>query len=167
MGVDRFGIPAANVSAPLSVATTAQVEPPLAMPRTPSMAVPTTPQYRPLAESPPTIYRCRSKGTTTYSNEPCPGGSVVNESSAVIGYDTRPSDRMARLVAEGRVADVPQPPVYRTLAPTASSTPDCNSMRRQIRDIDAQALRPNDFKTLDDLRAVRQDIRTSMARLHC
>lgn len=115
MGVDRFGIPVANGSAPLPVATTAQVEPLIAMPQTPSMAVPTTPQYRPLAESPPAIYRYPFKGSTTYSNEPCSGGSVVNESSAVIGYDTR----------------------------------------------------PNDLRSLDELRLKRQDIRTSMARLHC
>ena len=133
-----------------------------------SPATPTTPDYGPRAVAPQTIYRCRSKSGTSYSNEPCPGGSIVDEASAVSGYDSRPSERMARLVAEGRAtSDAPQAPVYRVPVPRAAETRECASMQRQIRDIDAALLRPQDPKSLDDLRAVRQDIRTSMARQHC
>ena len=133
-----------------------------------SPATPTPPDYGPRAPAPPAIYRCRSKGGTSYSNEPCPGGSIVDEANAVTGYDSRPSDRLARLVAEGRAAaDSPRTPVYRTSDAPIAETRDCATMRRQIRDLDAAALRPQDAKSLDDLRAVRQDIRSSMARQRC
>jgi hypothetical protein len=133
-----------------------------------SRATPTTPDYGPRAAAPQVIYRCRAKAGTSYSNEPCPGGSIVDGASAVIGYDSRPSERLSRLVAEGRAtADEPQVPVYRTRVPSSPETHDCAQMRRQIRDIDAMALRPQDLRSLDELRSTRQDIRTSMARLHC
>ena len=134
----------------------------------PSPATPTTPDYGPRAVAPQAIYRCRSKGGTSYSNEPCTGGSVVDEASAVTGYDSRPSERLGRLVAEGRVtADAPQAPVYRARVPSATETRDCETMRRQVRDIDAQMLQPQDPRSLDYWRGIRQDVRTSMARLHC
>lgn len=133
----------------------------------PSKSVPTTPDYGPRRAGPPAIYRCRTTSGTQYSNEPCAGGSIVDESSAVTGYDTRPSDRLARLVAEGRVADAPRQPVYRALALQAAETGECAAMRQQIIDLDATMRRPNDAKRLDEWRVIRQDVRTSMARLHC
>lgn len=126
------------------------------------------PDYGPRPVEPQAIYRCRSQSGTRYSNQPCPGGSIVDESSAVTGYDTRPSDELARLVADGRgTAGAPAQPVYRASAGAPAQTRECASMRRQIVDLDAAMLRPNDPRTLDELRAVRQDVRTGMARAHC
>jgi hypothetical protein len=129
---------------------------------------PTTPDYGPPIETPQHIYRCRVKGQTVYSNEACANATIVDESSAVSGFDSRPSERLARLVAQGRNA-VPDVPVgAAAVRPTMVDTPECRAMRRQIRDLDAQALQPGySLRTLDDLRQVRQDVATSMARLHC
>ena len=131
----------------------------------PAPAVPITPTYR-VPVAPQAIYRCKGRSGTRYSNEPCAGGTVVDESSAVSGYDTRPSDRLARLVAEGRGVDAPSQPVYRA-TPRSDESGDCAAMRRQILDLDATMRQPNDARRLDELRATRQDVRTGMARLHC
>lgn len=122
------------------------------------------------AEAREQIYRCRSASGTIYSNVPCEGGRVVDQGVAS-GYDSRPSERMAGLIADGRAADargatanvraLPPSPAL----PTASGA--CANMRQQIVDIDAATLRPLPLRELDRLRAVRQDIRTSMSRDHC
>ena len=134
----------------------------------PSRPVPVTPDYGPPAEATKPIYRCRSSSGTTYSNEPCAGASVVAAASAVDGYDSRPSDQLTRLVANGRGAvdggiGSSAPAVVMPLRESV----ECANYRRQIRDIDAASLRPNSLETLDEWRRIRQDIRTSMARSHC
>ena len=114
------------------------------------------------------IYRCRAGSATSYSNQPCPDGTLVRDDDAS-GFDSRPSERLASLVAAGRRDDAapvaPSPSV--AMPATAAGTSDCSVMRRQIRDIDETARLPLSSVQQDALRANRQDIRTSMARLHC
>ncbi len=94
---------------------------------------------------------------------------MANAAPSTPDYDSRPSERMARLVAQGRTGDdeAPQPLVRRPIARPPVETAECANMRRQIRDIDAEALRLRSARQLDDLRAQRQDIHTGMARSHC
>ena len=129
-------------------------------------AAPVTPDYGPRVEASPAIYRCRTKTGTVYSNDPCPGARVVDEASAVSGYDTRPSEKLARLVADGR-ASAPQAPTYRSLRPVAAESRECGVMRRQLRDLDAAMLQPNTLRSLDELRTTRADISTGMTRSRC
>jgi hypothetical protein len=135
----------------------------------PTATVPTTPSYGPRVDEPPPIYRCQSGGRTSYSNEPCPGSAIV-QGSAVEGFDTRPSERLARLVAAGRAdVDPASDSTARAGAPTVTPavSVECANMRRQIVDLDRFLRQPNAIPVLDDARQRRQDIRTSMARLHC
>jgi len=136
-------------------------------------ATPVTPSYGPRVEEPQSIYRCKSKGTTTYSNEPCANGTIVDESSAVSGFDSRPSKQMEQLVSDGRANTYENsPPVQsrRSVATNAATDADgteCATLRQQIVDIDNYLRYPNSARTLDYWRQVRQDIRTSMTRKHC
>ncbi len=171
---------AERTAAPVAVATAPSeaVAPPA------THAVPVTPVYGPLVdtpapvETPPpiarrspagpaAIYRCGSRGSVTYSNEPCPNGTVVDGSSAVSGYETRPSDRLARLVADGRAdSTFPEPnlPDRRQQRPQSA---ECANLRRQVRDLDATATLPQHPAVLDEILATRRDVRTSMTRLRC
>lgn len=115
------------------------------------------------------IYRCRSSSGTVYSNVPCEGGRVVDQGAAS-GYDSRPSERLEGLVAGGRSADAGSATTnVRSLPAPApvNQSGACTNMRQQIVDIDAATLRPLPVRELDRLRAIRQDIRTSMARDRC
>lgn len=137
---------------------------PSAFPR----VVPTTPDYGPPPGAVRPIYRCGSRGATVYSDEPCAGATVVDGAGAVAGYDSRPSDRLARLVAEGRAADAGSPPAaVRSRASPVRESVECATLRQQIVDLDAATLRPIPRETLDEMRRIRQDIRTSMARSRC
>lgn|GEM_PF-3465377 len=163
VGPLQVGAPPPATPAPRAVAAPTERAQP-----GPPASRPTTPDYGPRPADPQAIYRCRTKTGTQYSNHPCTGGRIVDESSAVTGYDTTPSDRLSRLVAEGRgAADGPLQPVYRSPMRPSVGRGDCEGMRRQMMDLDAAMRQPNDLKRMDELRAVRQDVRTSMARLHC
>jgi hypothetical protein len=148
----------AKVAAPTQVA---RIEP------APPAAVPVTPVYAARSEPSPStpIYRCKSGSRTIYTQEPCENGRIVVTSSAVDGYDSKPSERMERLVADGRPQGTPTTPTY-VVRPRPSSG-DCALLAQQVLDLDAWALQPHSRPTLDEIRQRRQDVRTSMARLHC
>lgn len=96
---------------------------------------------------------------------------MVDEANAVGGFDTRPSERMADLVASGRTPEPRSPRVGGAPPAGIAAVPPtgaCASMRQQIADLDAAARQPGySLRRLDEIRAVRQDIRTTMARDHC
>ncbi len=135
-------------------------------------ARPVTPVYAPRSAEPQTIYRCRDGTGITYSHEPCTGGRVVAQASAVEGYDSKPSVAMTRLVEEGRAQRPAEPRIAMVDRDDRlkSKSDDCATYAKQIRDIDAALLQPSDSRDVrwrDELRQRRQDIRSSQARAHC
>lgn len=136
----------------------------------PLPATPVTPVYAARSDPSPSspIYRCRSGKRTIYTQEPCENGRVVVTSSAVDGYDSKPSDRLERLVADGRETTAsPSPPVVASTLANGSTGAQCANLAQQVAVLDADARRPNDLRTLDTIRRNRQDVRTRMARLGC
>jgi len=155
-----------------ATATAAQASAPAAVePIRATQSVPITPVYvtRPEPAASP-IYRCRSGSRTVYTQEPCENGRIVVTANAVDGYETKPSDRLERLVADGRTTSAPpslDAPARLARTPAAPTSVECATYAQQISDLDAEALLPNTPRGLDRIRRIRQDVRTSMARQHC
>lgn len=152
--------------APLFVPTAAksngrqeqQVSPPTQRAVSPLRAVPdqTTP-------SPPTsIYRCGS----TYSNTPCAGGGRATDGAVASGFDSRPSEKLARLVDRGRSSESGNVSIVTTSSSNARPA-ICQSLNQQIEWIDRAARQPQSASDQDSLREDRRRARDRQAALRC
>ena len=156
----------------------ARVEPPSAAvasgPRTPSTAGSTTLPANPMTNMRSTaslerpsgpIYRCGN----TYGMNPCANGRAV-DGPAASGFDSRPSQAMAALVARGRtnattISDANGSTT--TTVTTSSSSGECDGLSGELLHIDVDARQPHPMPYLDRLRARRQQVRDRQAALHC
>ena len=92
------------------------------------------------------------------------------------GFDSRPSERLARQVAEGRSADDGSvTSTERTFTTTtvngtvvaSSDQATCATLASEIVSIDRAALRPQFAASQDVLRRRRNDLRTQQLRSRC
>jgi hypothetical protein len=131
-------------------------------------ASPTAPVDPRIDNGPSPIYRCGS----SYGQTACAGGSVV-AAPAASGFDSRPSARLAEMVAAGRTPDsATGTTVYRTAVvengvATADRAAQCRALSAEIEAIDRAARRPQTRYEQDRLRAQRQAARDRQVQLHC
>ena len=114
--------------------------------------------------SSPPIYRCAN----SYGATPCANGRRV-DAPAASGFDSRPSEALALLVAEGRATDEGGPSTVVTTRTTAGNgTADaCRSWAATIDGLDRRARQPQSAGTQDWLREQRRHARDQQATLHC
>ena len=114
------------------------------------------------------IYRCGSR----YGHEPCAGGRAI-DGPAATGFDSRPSERLARLIAEGRAAGGDSVTTSTTTivrngaVDGADRIGACRALATEIADIDREARQPLSARRQDWLRARRADVRDQQVALHC
>ena len=114
------------------------------------------------------IYRCGAE----YRHAPCAGGRAI-DGPAASGFDSRPSERLARLVAEGRTADGNTVTTVVRNGTEVSSAAGvdrfamCQALAAEIAGIDAETRQPRSASRQDQLRAQRRMVRDRQARLHC
>lgn len=117
---------------------------------------------------PTPIYRCGN----SYQQGPCLGGRAV-DTAAASGFDSRPSELLARQVAEGRTNDVAL--LDRTITTTtmngtlvaSSDRATCAVLADEIVSIDRAALRPQTALMQDGLRRRRSEVRAQQVKSHC
>ncbi len=154
--------------APLPMQTAQQPSP------TPPGAARTVPLEGSRAASPGAapIYRCGNR----YSDEPCAGGRPI-DGAVASGFDSRPSEPLARLVAEGRSADGDSVTTTGRTVTTvvnngsvvvaADRFGECPVLANEIARIDRDARQPQHARTQDWLRERRRHARDRQAQLHC
>lgn len=110
------------------------------------------------------IYRCGEH----YGNSPCPGGRTI-EGPAATGFDSRPSEKLARLVADGRNVSSTTTTTFSetTTNRTSSTSYACPGLAQEILAIDSAARRPLDAYAQDRLTARRRQVRDRQSALHC
>ena len=117
------------------------------------------------------IYRCGNR----YGHEPCAGGRAI-DGSVASGFDSRPSERLARLVAEGRSADSETVTTTSRTVTTlvnngsvvaAKRFSECQALAEEIVAIDRDARQPQSARRQDWLRDRRKQARDRQAQLHC
>ncbi len=117
------------------------------------------------ARAAPSIYRCGN----AYGIAPCPNGRAV-EGPAASGFDSRPSPKLAALVAAGRTNEETTTFVdgsTTTAVTRSSSGSECAFLAGRLLGIDADARQPHPPAYLDWLRTQRQLLRDRQASLHC
>jgi hypothetical protein len=154
--LDRAAPIVVKPSAPSAVAKPA-VRPPAP---TPPIGVAPAPARSPAS----TVYRCTFNGTTTYSDSPCPGATVVDVSPASQGFvPTRPM-RMEAVRDEVATAAV---------GPTSAGHDKvrrdarCAWIEKEIERIDALARQGQAASTQDWLRQERQKLVDERYVLKC
>ena len=120
------------------------------------------PQLTAQSSSASTIYRCGS----SYGNAPCANGRTV-EGPAASGFDSRPSDKLALLVEQGRTAQDAGPGTTTTTTTTTIVGNACPYLAQLLNSIDQAARQPQSLQKQDRLRAERQRVRDQQARAHC
>lgn len=149
-------------AAPGSAVTAPRQAPP------PTMVSPT---IAPQVSSAVPIYRCGN----AYSNTPCPGGRQV-AAPAASGFDSRPSESLANLVARGRSPETNTTTTSTNTITTVengvvrsngSAAAQCPVLASSIEVIDRAARQPRAMPEQDRLRTERQRLRDRQAELHC
>ena len=141
---------------------------PIAVPR----SVPVAPERAPVTTAAP-IYRCGN----SYVQAPCAGGRIV-DTTAASGFDSRPSERLARQVADGRSAEESQTSsrtVTTTIvngtvvasSPTVDHNAICGPLAVELAALDREALRPQSAASQDLVRRNRNRVRNQQLQAHC
>lgn len=117
--------------------------------------------------TPPTtsIYRCGN----AYSTVACAGGHIVAPPAAS-GFDSRPSEQLSQLDAQGRAANLGSSNAPQTVTTTmnvAASNGSCAQLAADIEAIDRAARSPLPMSVQDRLRAQRRNDRDQQLRQHC
>ena len=162
----RFGptlMPHTTVVAPVTVPLTQRTTV-VSSPKPAPFAVPLPPPSPTAERSDAPIYRCGN----AYGREPCSDSRVVAPPAAT-GFDSRPSERLARLVADGRetVTTVSTSHSSIQTATVFGRTDSCGSLAADIAAIDADARNPRSAPHQDLLRERRRAARDRQASLHC
>jgi hypothetical protein len=124
------------------------------------------PTVQAAVQSGPAVYRCKVNGTTTYSDTPCPGATVVDARPAAGGFVPTSLRRQATVVQT-----ITEPPPVQVGAVTANEKTKrdarCAWIEREIERIDALARQGQTAATQDRLREERRKLVDEKYDLKC
>lgn len=131
----------------------------------PAVAAPgaVTPPAARATSTGPAIYRCKVRGSITYSDTPCEGAKVVDV-QPTRGFEMPKGSSQRAPVA---VAKAPSATPTVASSSDASSSTECRYLDEQIANIDAAARAGGTAPYMDELRDRRRKLVDRKYELHC